>query len=128
MLILTGGAIAGSFIMGLYLFVSLNCFGYHVNEAFSSLRIQDRKHFLQLKIDANGDLTIYPIGIRRVMRRWEEQEKGDARFVPAEDAQVCGPELIEPPIVISRSGDQACEDDHARPRLDEATAMQEAKV
>lgn len=46
-----GGGIAGPAVLGLYLFVSLRVFGRHSNEAFSSLRIQDYKQWLRLKID-----------------------------------------------------------------------------
>src|SRR5690606_30068016 len=45
------GAIAGSFILGAYLFVSVWLLGRHSNEAFSSLRIQDFKQWVRLRID-----------------------------------------------------------------------------
>ena len=45
---------AGAFILGVYLFVSIRIFGRHSNEAFSSLRIQDFKQWLRLRIDASG--------------------------------------------------------------------------
>ena len=64
------GAVAGSFILGVYLFVSIRIVGRHSNEAFSSLRIQDFKQWLRLRIDASGALTIYAIAIDRVPRRW----------------------------------------------------------
>ncbi len=94
-LIFGSGWLVGSFIMGVYLLVSLNVFGRHSNEAFSSLRIGDWKHFLRLKIAANGDLTIYPIGIRRIARDWTE----GSRCHP-QDPKATGPELIEDPIVL----------------------------
>ena len=68
------GWVIGSFLMGLYLFISLNICGQHITAAFSSLRIQDWKNFLRLKLDLEtGELTIYPIGLRRVPRTWEPQ-------------------------------------------------------
>ena len=89
------GAVAGSFILGVYLFVSLNVFGRHSNEAFSSLRIQDYKQWLRLKIDAAGKLTIYTIAIDRVPRRWRAtQRNGEATFA-AHDAQATAPRLID---------------------------------
>src|SRR5439155_3306588 len=48
------GWITGSFIMGLYLLISLNRWERHSNEAFSSLAIPDWKSFLRLHIDQNG--------------------------------------------------------------------------
>src|SRR5207249_1128708 len=64
----------GSIIMGIYLLVSLNVFGVHGNEAFSALRCEDWKNFLKLHIDSQGNLSIYPIGIDRVPRRWAKVE------------------------------------------------------
>lgn len=97
-LIFIGGWIAGSCIMGVYLFVSLNLFGQHGSEAFSSLGIEDWKNFLRMKIDANGDLTIYPVGIRRVPRKWKAGAAG-SKLVP-DDPQASQPELIEGPITL----------------------------
>jgi len=53
-------------IFGTYLLIALNGFGFHWNEAFSSLRIEDYKGFLRLKIDQRGNLTVYPIVVERV--------------------------------------------------------------
>lgn len=96
------GFLVGSFIMGLYLLVSLNVFGRHGNEAFSSLGIADWKNFVRLHINSNGDLTIYPIGIRRVPRKWKPRTSGTGpELVPdPEDSKATEPELIEPPIVM----------------------------
>lgn len=90
-----GGYFIGSLIMGVYLFVSLHVFGRHDNEAFSALKIEDFKSFLRLHIDKNGDLTIYPIKLERVPRKWNEvvDEKGKtAYYTPADGTS---PELIE---------------------------------
>jgi hypothetical protein len=104
LLILIGGYVLGSFIMGLYLLVSMNVFGRHSNEAFSSLAIQDWKNSLRLHIDTNGDLTIYPIGIRRVPRRWKERGQGETGpELVSDDPQATEPELIEPPIVMKKA-------------------------
>jgi hypothetical protein len=80
-----GGAIAGPIILGFYLLLALNLFGAHAGQAFSSLRIQDFKHFLRLHVTEEGDLEIFAIGIRRVPR-------GDEAHATYE--------LIEPPITI----------------------------
>ncbi len=86
-----GGAVAGSLLWGIYLLVSLNVFGRHANEAFSSLRIADCKNFLRLRIDSQGQLWIYPIGIDRVprWRRW---------WLPARRGSA--PRLIEGPVEV----------------------------
>jgi 3',5'-cyclic AMP phosphodiesterase CpdA len=106
-LMFAGGYLAGPIIMGLYLLISLNGFKRHSNEAFSALKSEDYKNFLRMKIDQNGDLTIFPIGIRRVPRKWKETEEGTpgARFVP-DDKKATEPELIEAPIVVRKGGHQ----------------------
>ncbi len=100
-LIFSGGWVAGSLLVGVFLLVSLNVFGCLQNSAFSSLRIEDWKNFLRIKIDKNGELTIYPIGIRRVPRMWKRPPLGStgAELIP-DDSRATQPELIEPPIVL----------------------------
>lgn len=100
-LVFIGGWIIGSFIMGVYLFISLNVFGRHSNEAFSSLAIQDWKNFLRIKIEPTGEVSIYPIGIRRVPRKWKAREShaSGPDMVP-DDPKATVPELIEKPIKL----------------------------
>ena len=89
------GAVVGSFILGVYLFVSVWVLGRHSNEAFSSLRIQDFKEWLRLKIDASGTLTIYAIAIDRVPRRWRNAQRGGEPTFAADDARATAPRLID---------------------------------
>ena len=99
-IVFAAGWIVGSFVMGLYLLVSLNLFGRHGEQAFSALRIEDFKNFLRLHIARDGSLTIHPVKIERAPRRWRDRAAGDAtasRVVPDEPLQAA---LIEPPIVI----------------------------
>jgi hypothetical protein len=96
-----GGWVAGSFVVGVYLLVSVNVFGRHSEEAFSGLRVQDFKHFLRLHIGPDGALTIWPIKIERVPRRWRPRRAGDltpSRVLPMDTLR---PELIEPPIRLT---------------------------
>ncbi len=95
--------IVSSFIMGFYLLISLNVFGRHSNEAFSALANADYKNFVRLKIDKSGDLTIYPIGVQRVARKWKPQNtnNGEAKMIP-DDPKATAPELIEKPIMIQK--------------------------
>lgn len=98
------GWIVGSTILGIYLFISLNIFGRHANEAFSSLAIPDYKNFLRMRIEANGDLTIFPIGLKRVPRKWQRQSddvEGSA-YIP-NDSDATAPELIDGPIYFKFS-------------------------
>jgi hypothetical protein len=89
------GGPVGAFILGVYLFVSIRIFGRHGNEAFSSLRIQDYKQWLRLRIDAAGALTIYAIAIDRVPRRWNDVRRGGEATVEAADPRASAPRLID---------------------------------
>jgi hypothetical protein len=105
LLVAAGGWLAGSLLTGVYLLVSLNVFGRHSEEAFSAMRIQDYKHFLRLHVAADGTLTIYPIKLPRVPRRWrartpDETVQTPSRLVPDEGWE---PALIEAPIVLPPS-------------------------
>lgn len=88
-------AVVGSFLMGAYLWVSLTLFGRHVNESFSSLRIEDYKNFLRLYIDREGRLTIFAVGLDRVPRRWRVRDDAGSceRLIP--EGAPLGPHLIE---------------------------------
>lgn len=100
-IIFAGGWVVGSLLVGIFLIISLNVFRCLQVSAFSSLRIEDWKNFLRMKIDSNGDLTIYPIGIRRVPRNWKRRPTAAAgpELVP-DDPGATPPELIEPPVII----------------------------
>jgi hypothetical protein len=99
-LIFIAGWIIGSFIFGVYLLVSLNLFRRHSNEAFSSLRIEDYKNFLRFRIDPDGGMTIFPLGVEKVAKEWTpSSESGGPKYKPAGD--FTKPFLIEKPIVIT---------------------------
>ena len=103
-LMFASGALVGSFLMGVYLLISLNVFGRHSNEAFSSLRIEDFKNFLRLHIAKDGSLTIFPIGIERVPRKWKPTGATSV-FEPQlepDDPKATAPHLIEPPVVVQK--------------------------
>lgn len=91
---LLGGA-AGALILGTYLFVSVQVFGRHSNEAFSSLRIADFKQWVRLKIDRTGRLTIYAIGIDRVPRRWRTAPRNGVATDLPDDTRATAPRLVD---------------------------------
>ena len=99
---LMGGFLVGPFVMGLYLTVSINRFGTHSNEAFISLAIADWKNFLRLKIDRDGQLTVFPVGLERVPRRWKPTFAGlqSPAYAP-DDPEATEPRLIEPPVRVT---------------------------
>lgn len=60
------GTLVGGSLFGLYLWLGLEKFSVHHNEAFSSLAIEDYKNFLHLFINDAGDLEISAIGVDRI--------------------------------------------------------------
>lgn len=101
LLVFIGGFLIGPIIMGIYLFISLNIFGRHHNEAFSALKIEGYKNFLRFKIRENGDLMIYPVGVKKVIKTWRPNSTG--RLVPNKTAKENEAFLIEGPICFSKA-------------------------
>ena len=94
------GGISGMMGMAGYLWAT-GYLGLHNTEAYAPLHHQDQKHFLRLHIQPDGALTVYPIGIERVGRKWTlcPQAPADAPwFTP--DGPEPAPHLIEEPIRI----------------------------
>ena len=98
------GGLGGVLGVSAYLWAT-NCLGFHGNEAFAPLHHMDQKNFLRLHIDEDGALTVYPIGIDRMVRRWRFDPDGPATspwLVPADDNGT--PHLIERPVVFKPGG------------------------
>lgn len=99
-MVFVAGGIVGGLVIGIYLLVSINLFGRHANEAFSSLRGQDYKQWLRLCIDEAGVLTIRALAIDKVPRRW----KADANGRPqSDDALASGVREVDRVSVRPRS-------------------------
>ncbi|KAB1220379.1 hypothetical protein CJ030_MR3G009839 [Morella rubra] len=62
---------AVSFVFGSYLYICVNWFNLHYDEAFSSLRIADYKAFTRFHIKPNGDLQVFTLGVDTVPEEWE---------------------------------------------------------
>ncbi len=93
------GGLGGTVGISGYLWAT-NCLGFHGNEGYAPLHHQDLKHFLRLHVDAEGVLTIYPIGVDHVGRTWEPRpdDAPDAPwFAPSSPIRS---HLIEKPIRI----------------------------
>jgi hypothetical protein len=101
------GGISGMVGMAGYLWAT-GCLGLHGTEAYAPLHHQDLKHFLRLHIQADGALTVYPIGVDRVGREWKLLPDAPAHapwFAP--DGPEPRPHLIEQPIRIGQSDARA---------------------
>jgi len=94
------GGVGGTLGMSGYLWTT-NCLGFHGNEAYAPLHHFDLKHFLRMHIDGDGVLTLYPIGIDRVGRKWRlcPDAAADAPWF-APDGPEPEPHLIEGPVRI----------------------------
>jgi hypothetical protein len=104
LVLIVGVAVIGGYLasqlFAIYLFLAYSLFRRHATHAFSSQRIEDYRCFLRFRIDADGSLTIYPIGVRKVPKRWRfVLDDGPHRAEPRDRAIEA--HLIEPPIRIS---------------------------
>jgi len=57
---------AVGFLFGCYLYVAVNVFHCHYDEAFSALRIPHYKGFSRIHLKENGDLVIYALAMDQV--------------------------------------------------------------
>jgi hypothetical protein len=90
-------------LVAIYLLIASR-FGINLNEAFAGQSIEDYKGFMRLHIDRDGTLTIYPVKLPTVCRRWRLDPEGtvsDPWLRP--DGQDLRPELIEEPVRIPRN-------------------------
>ncbi len=91
--------IAGSFILGFYLWLSVYILKVHLDEGFSALGYQHFKNFLRIHITKDA-LTIYPVGVDRVTTSWKQSGTGEnLKF----EGKIPECHLIEPPIIIKNS-------------------------
>ncbi len=104
---LSAGMLA-SVLMGWFFWFGLTFLGANHTNAFSSAGIAGYKSFLRLRIDANGDLTIFAVGIERpVTCTVDPNPTSVPTKITAADgaaltvAPLIG-HLIEPPIHIRR--------------------------
>jgi hypothetical protein len=92
------GYIVGPVVLALYLTLSLNVFRHHRDDASSALRSPHYKNFLRLCIVPSGELTIYPVGIRRIASRFGPSAGSTpSRRQPLNRTRLF---LIEDPVVI----------------------------
>jgi Calcineurin-like phosphoesterase len=95
------GGYLGSQLFALYLFVMHTTRRKHPTHAFSCQRLEDYRSFLRIKVERDGALTIYPVGVRRVPRKWRlahDRASHEPAFEPID--RPIKAELIEAPIRI----------------------------
>jgi hypothetical protein len=88
-------------ITSVYLLIA-GSFGINDNELFAGQSIDDYKCFLRMRLDEAG-LTVFPIAVTKVGRRWKANprgEPGSAWIVPARPIKY---RLIEQPYLIPKN-------------------------
>jgi Calcineurin-like phosphoesterase len=98
---LVAGGYLGSQLFAIYLFLMQLVGRKHPTHSFSCQHIEDHRSFLRIRFDPDGSLTIYPIGVRKVPRRWRYvKDRGPIEpwFEPVDAWGEC--HLIEDPIRI----------------------------
>ncbi|KAJ0980805.1 hypothetical protein J5N97_009060 [Dioscorea zingiberensis] len=67
-----------SLIFGSYLYICINWFHIHFDEAFSSLRIANYKSFTRFHITGNGDLEVFTLAVDKIPKDWKLDPKWDS--------------------------------------------------
>jgi hypothetical protein len=89
--------LVSSLLVGLYLLVA-SWFDVNVNELFAAQGIIDAKSFLRLHIARDGSLTIYPIGVDRVSRKWRTTPEAPSDTPWIEPTEKIGYRLMDGPV------------------------------
>jgi hypothetical protein len=92
-------ALLDCWIVGIYL-VTASRFQVNVNELYAGLGIEDHKSFLRMHIDADGSLTIYPVAVDRVGRRWRADPGAPPEAPWVVTDEPIHPRLAEAPIIV----------------------------
>ena len=96
-------ALAGSQVLAAYLLVA-SWFRLNLNELFAAQSIEHYKSFLRLHVATDGSLTIYPIGVDRICRRWRPDPDGqrpDAPWLVPAEPEAMRLRLAEAPIRLT---------------------------
>ncbi|MDI6100570.1 metallophosphoesterase [Actinoplanes sp. NEAU-A12] len=93
-------AIASTQLLALYLLVAAR-FDVNLNELYAGQGIEHAKSFLRMHIDADGTLTIHPIGVDRICKDWEADPDGDAHASWLRPLTPLTARRIEPPITVT---------------------------
>lgn len=101
------GGLMGTTIFSVYLVISDRLFGWHTNEVFMVQGIINYRSFLRMRLDKDGTLTIYPIGLRETPTQWRARACHPDDLPDTENPSLyqpgngtLEPVLIEAPIEI----------------------------
>lgn len=99
LLYLPVAGLVASQLTAAYLLVA-GAFGVNLNELFAGQGIEDAKGFLRMHIAADGTLTVYPVAVDRICRRWTPNPDDVPEASWLTPAQPLRARLAEPPVVI----------------------------
>lgn len=103
LLYLPVAGLVASQLVAAYLLVASR-FGVNLNELFAGQGIEDYKSFLRLHLARDGSLTIYPIGVERICRRWRadpDAPSPDSSWVVPVRPGSLRPRLAGEPVVVA---------------------------
>ena len=92
--------VVDTWIVGVYMLLARYA-RVNVNELYAGMGITDHKSFVRMHIGADGTLTLHPVAVERVCRRWRadpDATDGSAWIAPGEPLHV---RRIEPPVTVS---------------------------
>ncbi len=98
---------AAPIALGLYLVLALTLLGTHQTEVFSAIREEGYKNFLRLHIAPDGSLTVYALGIDRVVKDWDldpDNPDNEASYLKPRGDDVGRRPTDRPDIVRSEFG------------------------
>jgi hypothetical protein len=87
-------------LCALYLLVASR-FKVNVNELYAGQGIEDAKSFLRMHIEPDGTLTIYPVGIDKICRKWAVDPEGAPEQSWVRPDEPLTVRLIEEPIRVA---------------------------
>ena len=88
-------------VVALYLVIAA-ALGVNVNELFAGQGIQGYKGFLRMHFAADGTLTVYPVGVDRVGKRWRVNPDAPPSAPWLEPDRPLQLRLVDQPIVLGQ--------------------------
>ncbi|WP_433828090.1 metallophosphoesterase [Actinoplanes sp. CA-015351] len=96
-------AVLATQLTAVYLLIAAGL-GVNHNELYAGQGIEDGKSFLRMHIDADGTLTIHPIGLRKVCHEWVPDPTGTPASPWLRPKTPLDPHRIEPPVTVAGPG------------------------
>ncbi|WP_298321688.1 metallophosphoesterase [Haloactinopolyspora sp.] len=89
-----------TWIVGVYMLLA-RYVRVNVNELYAGMGITDYKSFVRMHIGTDGSLTLHPIAVERVCRRWHADPDAPAAASWIAPVEPLRPSRVEPPVTLS---------------------------